>query len=487
MEAAVPISIASQPIDRVVTEGEDVTFSVEAIGSGTLSYQWFANNLPLSGETSDTLTVFAASLMEDGTIYNVEISNDIDTVASDYATLTVNEPLDLGLFSQVADNSAWMLDGPAPTLDFNAGQNTNAWGQDLLRIGNLLLVGGDFQGIKPTRSAARTHRPFLAALDAVTGQPVTSFQVPGAVDDVVRALALSPDGQYVYVGGDFGLLALDATTGALEFTVSVTQGGNDGRVFAIAVAGTQLYIGGDFNKVDNTYRSNLARLSLNGDLDTQWKSHATHGYNNGRAAPVQSLAISATGDTVYVGGTFKFIDGTPVARTPANKRISMLPVSAVDGSVLPERFTAYVSGSGKGLTAYDIVVTEFYVIIAWGGPNCLTFHALDGTRLVQHNPTGDAQSLQVAGDYVFVGHHGEYMYNPWTGAVMPQLVNGTYKLHSFRIDDPTFPYEQTWEINGTFGVWGIEVAEDSIWIAGQMWKAGSNDRLVDGLVRFPAL
>jgi len=490
MEASVAISIASQPIDREVTEGEDVTFSVAATGSGTLSYQWFANNLPLSGETGDSLTVYAASLNEDGTVYNVEISNDIDTVASDYATLTVNEPLVLGLFSQAADSSTWILDGPAPTLDYNAGPNTGAWGQTLLRIGDLLLVGGDFEGIRPNRGAATTARPFLAALDAVSGQPVTTFQVPGEVDDIVRALAISPNGEHVYVGGDFGLLALNATTGALEFTVSVTKGVNDGRVFDIEVAGAQLYIGGDFNKVDNTYRGNLARLSLNGDLDTQWKSHVTHGYNNGRAAPVQSLAVSASGDTVYVGGTFRFIDGTPVARTPANNRISLLPVSALDGSVLPERFVADVRGSGKGLTAYDIVVTEFYVIIAWGGPNCLTFHSLDGSRLAQYDAAGDVQALQIVGDHVFVGHHGEYFYDYSTASFIPQqaIVDSTpFKIHSFRIDDPSFLPEQTWRINGTFGVWGIAAAEDSIWVAGQIWRAGSNDRAVDGLARFPAL
>jgi len=492
-EANVPISIANQPFDRVVTEGDDVTFSVEATGSGTLSYQWFANNLPLSGETSDSLTVQAASLVEDGTIYNVEIDNGYETVASDYATLTVNEPLVLGLFSQVADSSTWMLDGPAPTLDYHAGPNTDAWGKVLLRVGDLLLVGGDFGGIKPTRGATPTARPFLAALDAVTGQPVTTFQVPGEVDDVVRTLALSPNGAQVYVGGDFGLLALDATTGALDFTVNVAKGGNDGRVFDIAVADTQIYIGGDFNKVDNTYRSNLARLSVNGDLDTQWSPPVTYGYNNGRAAPVQSLAVSESGDTVYVGGNFRFIDGTPVLTTPKNKRISLLPVSALDGTVLPERFYADVGTNGKGLTAHDIVVTEFYVIIAWGGPNYLTFHSLDGTRLVQYKAKGDVQALQVAGDYVFVAHHGEFfgfLDNPIPQEAVVSLdpvIVEPFKIHSFRIDDPSFLPEQAWRITGAFGVWGIAAAEDSIWVAGQISSAGSNARTVDGLARFPAL
>ncbi len=493
IEATIPISIASQPFNRVVTEGEDVTFNVEATGSGTLSYQWFANGSPLPGETADWLTVFATSLAENGTSYVVEVSNGFETVASDVATLTVNAPLVLGLFSQEADTSAWMLDGPAPTLDVDAGVNTNAWGEVLLRVGDVLLVGGDFQGIKPARNASATARPFLAALNAVSGQPVTTFQVPVEVDDVVRALTLSPNGEQIYVGGDFGLLVLDATTGALDFAVSVTRSGNAGRVFDIAVTDSQLYIGGDFNRVNNVYRANIARLSLSGQLDTVWRPKVTHGYRNGNAAPVQSLAVSPNEDVVYVGGNFQFIDDTPVLTTIQNGRISMLSVSALDGSVLPERFFPDVGNNSKGLTAHDIVVTDFYVIIAWGGPNYLSFHSLDGSRLLQYAAKGDVQALQVVGDHVFVGHHGEYFGSSLSPIPQEAVVSleprvlVPFKLHSFRIDDPSFLPEQAWQISGTFGVWGIAAAEDSIWVAGQMFQAGSNDRPVDGLVRFPAL
>jgi hypothetical protein len=493
IETYVPISIENQPIDRVVTENDDVTFYVDAAGSGNLSYQWFANGLPLTGETGDSLTIFAASLFEDGTLYNVEVSNSVETVASDFATLTVNEPLVLGLFSQEADTTAWMLDGPAPTLDFNAGADTDAWGRSLLRVGDLLLVGGDFTGIKPLRWATPTARPFLAAFDAVTGQPVTTFQVPSEVDAVVRSLTLSPDGNHVYIGGDFGFMAVDATTGTVIWSVNVTNGANPGRVFDVAVSDTQIYIGGQFQQINNVFRANIARLSLNGQLDTSWSPQVTSGFNNGRSAPVQSIAVSTDNDTVYIGGNFKFIDGTPIWYTPQNGRISLLPVSALDGSVKPERFFPDVEGNSKGLTPHDILVTDFYVIVAWGGPNYLSFHALDGTRLKQYRGKGDIQSLQVVGDHVFVGHHGEFFQtvaNPIPQEAVVSLsprVIVPYKFHSFRIDDPSFLPEQAWTLNGAFGVWGIAAAADSIWIAGQITSAGTNGRWVEGLVKFPAL
>ena len=317
---ATPLEFVTQPVDLTVTEGDDAIFTVVASGGGDLSYQWFVDGGPISGETTDSLTVVAASLVEDGTEYAVEVSDGLDTVTSNVATLTVNEPLALGLFSQEADASAWVLEGPARTLDYKSGANTDGWGRALLRIGNVLLVGGDFEGIKPRRSGPVTNRPFLAAFNAVSGQPVSTFQVPQQVSGVVRSLVLSPDRRQVYVGGDFGLLALDATTGELEMSVSVTGGGgNEGRVFDVAATDSHLYIGGDFSRVGNESRSNIARLSLDGELDPSWRPKVTFGFSAGRSAPVQSLAISPSGNTVYVGGNFQRINGVPVANDAAEQ------------------------------------------------------------------------------------------------------------------------------------------------------------------------
>ena len=493
IEANVAVSIGSQPNDLVVTEGDNATFMVSATGSGTLGYQWLANGISLPGETSDTLTVFATSISDDGAEYTVEVSNGFDVVTSDMAVLTVNESLLLGLFSQEADTSAWMLEGPAPTLDYVADVNSGAWGEVLLRIGDVLLVGGDFDGIKPTRNGTVTPRPFLAALDAVTGQPVSTFQVPFQVDSVVRALVLSPSGKQVYIGGDFGLLVLDATTGEVDTDISVTKGNEIGRVFDIAVTDTQIYIGGDFNNVDNTFRANIARLTLDGELDLSWSPNVTHGFSAGRSAPVQTIAVSSSGDTVYVGGNFGFIEGVAVDRTAQNKKISLLAVSANDETVQAERFSAQIGNSSKALQVHDIAVTDSYVIVAWGSANFLTFHALSGNQLKQYRGKGDVQSLQIVGNHLFVGHHGEFfgsLPNPIPQEALVNLepeVLKPFKFHSFRIDDPRFPPEQAWPISGAFGVWGIAAAEDSIWLAGQMFKAGLNERPVDGLVRFPAL
>jgi len=289
------------------------------------------------------------------------------------------------------------------------------------------------------------------------------------------------------------LLGVDAVTGEVDFEVEVTEGGAEGRVFDIAVTQTQIYIGGDFARVDGAGRANIARLSLDGRVDSSWSPNVTNGFESGRAAPVQTVTVSPNGNVVYIGGNFDFIDGTEVDQTPNGANISMLTVNANTGAVRSQRFAPFVGNNDRAVVVHDIAVTNNYVIIAWGGPNFLSFHSLDGTRLQNYRGTGDIQALQVVGDRVFVGHHGEFfgfLPNPIPQEALvsqnPQVIQ-QFELHSFRLDGPSFPPDQAWPITGRFGVWGIAAAEDSIWVTGQFSRAGTNNRSVDGLVRFPAL
>jgi len=234
-------------------------------------------------------------------------------------------------------------------------------------------------------------------------------------------------------------------------------------------------------------------LSLEGELDLDWKATVVSGFGSGRTAPVQSVTLSPSEDTVYVGGFFGSIDDTDTAKTPFGRNISMLSLNTSDGAARSERFAADVGNDRRVLGVRDIVVTDKYVIIGWGGPNALTFHNLDGTLLHQYAAESDIQRLVVEGNHLYVGHHGEFL-GPRDNPIPLEAVVSLepkvfipYKFHSIRLDDPNFPVDQTWRISGTFGVWGIAVAEDSIWISGQISLAGSDERAVDGLAKFRAL
>lgn len=493
LEATVPLGITRSPSDIVVAEGRQAQFSVDAVGSGTLAYQWFADGVALPGEQSASLTLAAVAADASGSTYTVSVDNGAGSrVTSEPATLTVVQPVTAPIYSTEPDLTTWVLNGPAPTLDFNASNPAVGWGRVLLRVGDVLLVGGDFTGIRPAVDDPVTERPWLAAIDAISGEPTTSFQVPVEIDSVVRALTLAPDGQRILVGGDFGFFVLDALTGELLHQLDIVEGTEAGRVFDIAVAADLVYIGGQFSHIDGRFHHNVARLSLDGALDTSWAPDVMGGFRSGREAPVQAVATSPSGDILYLGGNFAGIYGTPVERSSRDRNISFLSVSTgTDATVRPERFLPDID-ENKNVKVRDIAVTDEYVVVAWGGPNVLTFHSPDGTRLFQYDATGDVQSLLVVGNELFVGHHGEFfgsIDDPVPAesvvSVAPEVVL-PFKLHRFRLDEPGFPLVQAFLIRGFFGVWGISVADDALWVSGQITAAGSFDFPFDGLLRYQA-
>jgi len=82
--------------------------------------------------------------------------------------------------------------------------------------------------------------------------------------------------------------------------------------------------------------------------------------------------------------------------TTLNKPISLLAVSALDGTDQPQRFSPDLTMfdvADKPLCVHDIVVPDSYVIVAWGGENFLTFHSPEAFTLKQYSGAGDVQAV----------------------------------------------------------------------------------------------
>ncbi|HEY2951323.1 MAG TPA: immunoglobulin domain-containing protein, partial [Verrucomicrobiae bacterium] len=118
-----PPSIAQQPKRRTVLPGANHTFSVTAIGTGPLHYQWTFNGTSLAGATDSTLALSNIQASNGGP-YQVIITNSAGAVTSSVATLTVHVPGD-PLYA--APNGGWSYfytgDGVAPS-DFAALDGT---------------------------------------------------------------------------------------------------------------------------------------------------------------------------------------------------------------------------------------------------------------------------------------------------------------------------------------------------------------------------
>lgn len=87
-----PVVIRRQPRANIAAPGSAATFLVWAEGPFA-SYQWSKNGVALAGATSSAYTTPPVSLGDQGAQYRVTVANNVNTLTSDVAVLTVtNDP-----------------------------------------------------------------------------------------------------------------------------------------------------------------------------------------------------------------------------------------------------------------------------------------------------------------------------------------------------------------------------------------------------------
>ncbi len=94
IESAAPTApaITTQPIAQDVPIGGNATFTVVASGTAPLSYQWRKGGTDIPGANASTLTLTGVSAA-DAADYSVVVTNSVDSVTSNAATLTVFTPV----------------------------------------------------------------------------------------------------------------------------------------------------------------------------------------------------------------------------------------------------------------------------------------------------------------------------------------------------------------------------------------------------------
>jgi hypothetical protein len=83
-----PVQIVNQPVGVSVTTGTSATLSVDVVGSGPITYQWYKGNVALVGENSSTLSFNDAAVSDSGT-YRVTVSNSAGSVQSSAVSVNV--------------------------------------------------------------------------------------------------------------------------------------------------------------------------------------------------------------------------------------------------------------------------------------------------------------------------------------------------------------------------------------------------------------
>ena len=85
-------SITTQPVSPSVSPGQTATFTVVAAGTAPLSYQWQRAGANISGAMLASYTTAATTISDNGSQFDVVVSNSAGTVTSHAATLNVISP-----------------------------------------------------------------------------------------------------------------------------------------------------------------------------------------------------------------------------------------------------------------------------------------------------------------------------------------------------------------------------------------------------------
>jgi hypothetical protein len=379
------------------------------------------------------------------------------------------------------------------TVDPNFNPNVVGQVYSMVLSGSTLYLGGLFTTVNGS-----TTRNFAAAVNATTG---TATEWNPDPNSAVDALAVS--GSTVYMGGEFEKIngsterrfaaAVDASTGTAS-TWNPKIEGTFGEVNVLTVSGSTVYLGGEFGKVDGQVRGFAAAVDASTAAVNTWNPNLSLGVSGGR---VDAMVVS--GSTVYLGGIFDHLNGGSVARDylasvnattgvatswnpEPNNNIKTMELSgstlyvggeltAINGSTPRDDVAAIETSSGTATSwnpslggggIYSLAVSGSNVGV--GGTFSYTepqarsdLAAIDATtgKLTSWNPeaNGIVNALAVSGNTVYAG--GDF-----------STVNGSTERRHLAALDATSGIATSWDPEPNNGVNALAIAGETLYAGG---------------------
>jgi hypothetical protein len=306
--------------------------------------------------------------------------------------------------------------GTWSTLGTGSSNGVNSTVRALAVVGNEVFVGGLFTsagGVSANR-VARFNTQTNTWSTLGTG---SSNGVSGGIVTAVNALAVV--GNEVFVGGEFTSAGGVSANRVARFNTltntwsSLGTGSSNGvsgpgspHVFALAVVGNEVVVGGRFTSAGGVSANNVARFNTQTNT---WSTLGT-GSSNGVSYDVSALAV--VGNEVFVGGFFTSAGGVSANNVARFNTLTNTWSSLGTGS------SNGVSGGGGSVSALAVVGNEVFVggsFTSAGGVsanNVARFNTLTNTwsSLGTGSSNGvsgpgypHVNALAVVGNEVFVG------------------------------------------------------------------------------------
>ncbi len=148
-------TITTQPANETVTAGQTATFTVAATGTAPLTYQWKKNGANITGATASSYTTPATTSADDGSTFQVLVSNAVGNTPSTTVTLTVissgGGPAAASLVQHVSSSNT--RGGGSVNNTFSSPFCYHFQLPNLTTAGNAVVVGFTFNG-NPTPSVS---------------------------------------------------------------------------------------------------------------------------------------------------------------------------------------------------------------------------------------------------------------------------------------------------------------------------------------------
>jgi hypothetical protein len=383
-----PPVIVSPPQSITKTVGDLVFFSVQAIGTPALRYQWSRNGQAITGATSPVL-FFTAALADNAAVYTVTVSNAAGSVTSPAATLTVNG-LSLPAITTQPANAAGVVGGSAVfSVSATGGSLQYQWRRN----------GAPISGA----TAAFYVTPALALTDSGATFDVVVSNTVGSVTSAAATLTVTPNNtaqqealiRLAFLGFEFiglaqaSFLTLDDDSLFMSSAQTCSAGGS----VAATLNGSAITVGAALPTGNNTLAATFtncatdsfetysgvssAQYNITGSLTGNFTASGTGTMTsmrrvstNGQTPPTVETDVTGNGNVGYTGSqtvagaqiTNEFT-ATPAAGATLRSGLTNLTATAVSGSLTGRGVETVLAGgmlrtdlSRFGATAYTFTV-----------------------------------------------------------------------------------------------------------------------------------
>jgi hypothetical protein len=310
--------------------------------------------------------------------------------------------------------------------------------------GTKAYVGGEFRMLN---GAPRNN---VAALDAATGEVDLGFNANANAK--LRALAASPDGHTIYLGGSFfkvgGLprdkvAAVDAATGA----PTPWKPNANREVRAIIASGTSVWVGGAFTQIAGSQEPFLAGVSAaTGDL--------LPGFDANADAMVRALDVSPDGTKLYAGGDFRQMGGA--------SRNGIAELNPATGAA-----TSFAPTEGGVVLDVELSPDGQYLYACTTSNRTHRFQpAASNAPLWSMHTGGDVQAIASTAETVYVGGH----FTKFTTQNVERRRIGAVRAADMSVVD--------WnpKTNSFYGPWAMQAVDGGLLVGGDFTSTGGQQQ-----------